>query len=86
MVRGSMTSAEMFCFASVLAAISACCTIEEVATSVISLPVCRISASPKLIKYSSSGTSALSLYINLSSKITTGLLSRIAVFINPFAS
>jgi hypothetical protein len=68
------------------AAFSATCTMEDVAISVMSRPSRFTFASPKGIRYSSSGTGALSWYISLSSKITTGLLSRIAVFIRPFAS
>jgi hypothetical protein len=86
MVRGSITSAEMPSRSSKAAAFSATCTMEDVATRVMSRPSRFTAASPKGIRYSSSGTGALSLYISLSSKITTGLLSRIAVFISPFAS
>ena len=59
---------------------------EDVPTRVISTPSRTILAWPNGIRYSSSGTSDLSWYINLSSKITTGLLSRIADFRRPFAS
>src|SRR5215510_2107195 len=57
-----------------------------VATIVISVPTRFTSATPKGRVYSSAGTGPLSLYIILSSKKTTGLSSRIAVFKRPFAS
>ena len=60
MVRGSITSALMPSLASVSAAASATCTIEDVAISVMSDPSRLIFASPKGIRYSSSGTGALS--------------------------
>src|SRR5438445_107569 len=57
-----------------------------VATIVMSLPARLMSATPNGIVYSSTGTGPLSLYIILSSKNTTGLSSRIAVFRRPLAS
>ncbi len=57
-----------------------------VATMVISSPARLMSATPKGRVYSSAGTGPLVRYIILSSKIATGLSSRMAVFINPLAS
>ena len=55
-------------------------------TIVTSVPSRFISATPKGIKYSPSGTSALSPYICSLSINITGSLSRIALFKSPFAS
>ena len=58
-----------------------------VATRVMSLPARLTSATPSGMVYSSSGTGPLiSLYIILSSKMATGLSSRMALFISPLAS
>src|SRR5438093_12339596 len=57
-----------------------------VATIVMSLPTRLTSATPNGIVYSSAGTGPFSLYIILSSKNTTGLSSRMAVFKSPLAS
>ena len=71
---------------SILAAPTATCTMLLVATMVMSRPSRFTSATPSGIVYSSDGTSPFTLYCILSSKKTTGLSSRIALFINPFAS
>src|ERR1051326_311474 len=58
-----------------------------VATSVMSVPSRFTSATPIGTVYSSAGTGPLIvLYIILSSRITTGLSSRMALFIKPLAS
>ena len=85
-VRGSTTSVLMPSGDSISAARSATCTMLLVATIVTSRPSRFTSATPKGIAYSPSGTGPFSGYINLSSKMTTGLSSRIAVFQSPLAS
>ena len=57
-----------------------------VATSVISLPARFTSATPSGMVYSSAAPDPYNWYIILSSKNTTGLSSRMALFINPLAS
>ena len=85
-VLTSITSALMPTAARISAALRETCTMLLVATSVMSFPCRLISATPNGIVYSSSGTGPFSWYINLSSKRTTGLSSRIAVLSNPLAS
>ena len=87
-VRGSTTSNEMPSASNSSAAFSASRTIFEMATTVTSDPSRFTSASPMGITYSSSGTGnrsgrAARIW---SSKNTTGLLSRMALFIRPLAS
>src|SRR6266403_5297879 len=70
----------------IVAAARATCTMLLVATMVTSVPARLMSATPKGTVYSSAGTGPLTRYIILSSKMTTGLSSRMAVFISPLAS
>src|SRR5207247_1341710 len=79
LVRGSTTSAPRPTSSSSLAAPSATATMLLVATMVTSVPARFTSATPKGIVYSSAGTGPLTRYIILSSKMTTGLSSRMAV-------
>src|SRR5256885_657919 len=85
-VRGSFPSALRPPSSSSLAAPSATATMLLVATMVTSVPARFTSATPKGIVYSSAGTGPFTRYIILSSKMTTGLSSRMAVFISPLAS
>src|SRR5881409_2653994 len=85
-VRGSITSALRPTSSSSLAAPRATATMLLVATMVTSVPARFTSATPKGIVYSSAGTGPFTRYIILSSKMTTGLSSRMAVFIRPLAS
>ena len=85
-VRGSRISTSMPSALRISAASWATWTIRLQAMIVQSLPSRLMSASPKGIVYSSFGTLPLSVYIILSSKIATGLSSRMAVFIRPLAS
>jgi hypothetical protein len=85
-VRGSMTSALIPISWSMVAAPRATGTMLLVATMVTSRPSRLISATPNGIVYSSCGTGPFTRYIILSSKMTTGLSSRMAVFMRPLAS
>ena len=85
-VRGSITSALMPTSWSNSAAARATWTMLLVATMVMSPPARFTSATPSGIVYSSAGTPPFRRYCILSSKKTTGLSSRMAVFISPLAS
>src|SRR4029450_11056599 len=86
-VRGSTTSASTPISSSIVAAPSATWTMLLVATREMSRPSRLMSATPNGMTYSSSGTGPLTVMEEiLSSKTTTGLSSRIAALISPFAS